>query len=77
MGKTEKLSMTSSPSRGLLYPTPPEYDVFKTRRETTEDEIESAEETVAEGTTTPADTTESDTPMMTRANWTGTVPADD
>ena len=76
MGKPEKRTMTSSPSRGLLYPTPPEYDVFKTRRET-EDEIESTAEADAEEATTPASTTEGDSPMMTRANWTGTVPADD
>lgn len=61
--------MTSSPSRGLLYPTLPEYDVFKTRPENGVDEDESAAESDADA--------EDATPMQTRANWTGTVPADD
>lgn len=57
--------MTMSPSRGLLYPTLPEYDVFKTRPETDVNETESGRDE------------EETRPVTTRANWTGTVYADD
>lgn len=69
--------MTASPSRGLLYPTLPEYDVFESRPEATADGTETPEETGSEGTQTPAQPGESSAPVMARANWTGTVSADD
>ena len=79
----------SSPTRGMLYSTPPDYDVFESPRseratheaETTDRTINEASEETDDGTTdettTPAGTDESSTPMMTRANWTGSVSADD
>ena len=84
MGKTKWWSMThSSPSRGLLYTTPPDYDVFKGPRSNTPeaDELESEDDSSGSATT-EASTTDSPAsgtpePVMARANWTGNVPADD
>lgn len=79
----------SSPSRGLLYPTVPEYDVFESRSETAPgdsgtaaqaaDESQSAEpgESRTELDEPPAEPDETTAPIMARANWTGSVPAGD
>lgn len=63
--------MTASPSRGLLYPTPPEYDVFKRRSETPEETADETDEPEA-----PAEPDERPGPAGS-ANWTGTVPVGD
>ena len=77
MGPQKSGAMTSSPSRGLLYPTLPEYDVFKTRTDKAVETAESPAEADADEADSPAKTADSNVPMRTRANWTGTVPADD
>ena len=67
--------MTATGSRGLLYPTPPEYDVFKRRSERSSDET--ADEVAGtDGIEAPAGPDERSGPA-TDANWTGTVPAGD
>lgn len=75
--------MTASPSRGMLYPTLPDYDVFEKPRSGTSADAAgtSTDETTVpaetEATETPGDSDESSAPVMARANWTGTVSADD
>jgi hypothetical protein len=81
----------SSPSRGLLYPTVPEYDVFESQSETAPgDSGTAAESDVDESRPSaelgespvkpgepPAEPDETTAPIMARANWTGSIPAGD
>lgn len=64
--------MRTSQSRGVLYSAPPDYDVFK-RPTRDAKNVRTDADGPAEAET-PSRTPE---PVMGRANWTGTVPADD